>query len=441
MDTPHCIHTYLKVHFRPDTGLDSYDSLQVGRGAESSSGWRSQKMPFTSSWHVLELSGRSPPPERCCHLCNPDLLEEWKAPPPNDDRLTAFASDFIFPPKASAATNMAAEVSASAGPPIGLVNRYYPARCTMEDEQDLVTRLERWRLSWHEVNGGPYSTPSMVLNNRQSQGIVKAGNTFCRADTIDVKLMRSVVTLDTASDAIVTGVVEVVKGWVKDVASRGQPPSASGREKKKRKSNPKRRRGSPSSSTTTSPFPSPSKPKEKRKPLQPLPIRQPNLPRPTPAPGSPNPTQPKARPNYNTRLRNRNPPTDRARTPADHPQSPQNVDLFSPGTSARSQGTTSLLSESQVTLVSEGSQLSDSQAAASVTQASQPVASGSQPLRSLNPASQASPVPPPHAHRNQWELYPYHPIYNPIGLPMPNAAAYWQHWERQRQLDMNGHRS
>ncbi|KAG8923320.1 hypothetical protein FRC01_012897 [Tulasnella sp. 417] len=144
LDTVRCIHKYLKAHFRPDTGLDSYNSLHVGQEPEMSSGWRSQRMPFTSSWHVLELSGRSPRPERCCHLCNPDLLDEWKAPPPDDDRLTAFASDFIFPAKTQVASTTAAESSAAADPPIGLVNRYYPVRCTVQDEEELVRRLEQW---------------------------------------------------------------------------------------------------------------------------------------------------------------------------------------------------------------------------------------------------------------------------------------------------------
>lgn len=182
VDTHHCVHQYLKVHFRPDTGLNSYDSLRVSPETQKSSGWRSQRMQFASSWHVLELSGRSPPSERCCHLCNPNLLEAWKAPPQNDERLTAFASDFVFPAQTHVASTVEAERSVTADPPIGLVNRYYPARCTLDDEKELVTRLERWRSIWHKENGGPYSTPAMVLNDRQSQGIAKAGNTFCRAE-------------------------------------------------------------------------------------------------------------------------------------------------------------------------------------------------------------------------------------------------------------------
>lgn len=246
------------------------------------------------------------------------------------------------------------------------------------------------------------------------------------------------------------GVAEVVKGWVRDVASRGQPPSTSGRDKKKRKANPKRRRASPSSSATTSPFPSPSKPKEKRKPLQPIPIKQPNLPRrsPTAAPGSSKTAQPPARPSYNTRLTNRGPLVNRARTPTTQPLSPQNVDIFSPGPPASLPSTNTQPSDSQVTLVFSGDLLSNSQAAGSPTQASHSFASGSQVLQPVTPAFQASqlkasqlkasPVPPPHAAHINWALLPYHPAYNPVGLPTPDAAAYWQRWEWQQQVPLNG---
>ncbi|KAG9015669.1 hypothetical protein FRB90_004557 [Tulasnella sp. 427] len=420
--------------------LDSYSTLTLNTDAQTTAGWRSRGMAFASSWHVLELHGRAPPQDRCCHLCNPELLENWKAPLANDERLTRFASNFVFTAKGR---DSKGSLPSTTSTPIGLVNGYYPAQCTPADEEELIVRLDRWRQKWDEEWGGPYSTPLMVLTDRQSQGIAKAGRAFCRADKIDVALVRSVVVWDTASDLMVKGVVKVVRDWVKDVAGRGQPPSAGGREKKKRKANPKHRNASPSSSTTTSPFPSPSKPKGTRKPLQSLSVNQPRLTKCTtastpvrqPFTGAPD----RARPNYTARLRNRGPPRDRATTPPTQPHAPQQADLFSPGY-PRSTGKDLPQEDSQATLVADSQPTSDSQAAATETQIPTTAAITKPPLRTSSSTQTGKPgfqaCQPTSGSNLDWSPYPYHAVYNPTGVPVANAALYWRqqeiYWQRFR---------
>lgn len=80
-------------NFRPETDLDVY--LSVNTSLPPIRGSRSLGSTFSLSWTILDL-GRSAPPERCCHICNPSLLEQLAPTNENDPRLHAIRSDFEY---------------------------------------------------------------------------------------------------------------------------------------------------------------------------------------------------------------------------------------------------------------------------------------------------------------------------------------------------------
>ncbi|KAJ7200787.1 hypothetical protein GGX14DRAFT_571796 [Mycena pura] len=91
-----CVHKYLRTYFRPVTDLDVYHSLEQTSGQPVEFGWQSKASQRELSWTVLDLK-RSPPSDRCCGRCNPDILSRYPASDRHDARLKAFASDFLFP--------------------------------------------------------------------------------------------------------------------------------------------------------------------------------------------------------------------------------------------------------------------------------------------------------------------------------------------------------
>lgn len=87
----------MRAHFRPDTDLNTFTSLNQQYEKPSFIGMRSLKAQFQLSWTVLSSGDRHAPSDRCCSFCNPLLLKRYIAPRADDGRLRAYAKDFLFP--------------------------------------------------------------------------------------------------------------------------------------------------------------------------------------------------------------------------------------------------------------------------------------------------------------------------------------------------------
>ncbi len=90
-----CAHAFLRTTFQPHTGLTIQTSLtdEVPASSDEHSGGS----PYEMTWTVLDQN-RQPPPERCCHICNPDLLSQSNASDRHDEQLFTFSQEFLFPP-------------------------------------------------------------------------------------------------------------------------------------------------------------------------------------------------------------------------------------------------------------------------------------------------------------------------------------------------------
>ena len=88
-----CAHLFLREEFSPKTGLAIQHSLNdLGR---STDGFWSKTSSFELTWTVLDLQ-RTPPRERCCYECNPELLAPFAPANKHDPRLSRFSHHFQY---------------------------------------------------------------------------------------------------------------------------------------------------------------------------------------------------------------------------------------------------------------------------------------------------------------------------------------------------------
>ncbi len=86
----------MRSHFRPDTGLDTYNSLDLKNLVKGGARSLAPKFPFASYWVVLDLK-KPPEPKDCCHgvQCNPSIARLLTPCNASDPRLTKYKHKFL----------------------------------------------------------------------------------------------------------------------------------------------------------------------------------------------------------------------------------------------------------------------------------------------------------------------------------------------------------
>ena len=142
-----CAHLFLREEFSPKTGLLIRHSLSDnGRSTE---GFRSKASSFELTWTILDLH-RTPPMDRCCYKCNPELVIPFTPADKHDPRLVAFSHHFryglappVSPPGSSASIQTNTLTVSSFTP----VRR--PVKAPEEQQEKLRERLLVWRNENH----------------------------------------------------------------------------------------------------------------------------------------------------------------------------------------------------------------------------------------------------------------------------------------------------
>ncbi|KAJ7707105.1 hypothetical protein B0H14DRAFT_721550, partial [Mycena olivaceomarginata] len=224
-----CSHVFVSTLFRPDTGLDVYNSLTAP--IASKSGPVSQSSAHELSWTVLDLKHH--PPERCCNHCNPGFLD-WCLPTTSrDPRILKYASDFIHslrpPPSrpASPASDMsdspstASQNSADFAPVTGKEN------VSKEDKTALRELLVNWRKDRHfRMGNSPYIPCEVLLPPKQLEKLVTSAGTFLKHPLVEPKHIQKAVPWDMAPDSDVAEVCDVISRWHLTLDIRRTPQSA-----------------------------------------------------------------------------------------------------------------------------------------------------------------------------------------------------------------------
>ncbi|KAJ7608875.1 P-loop containing nucleoside triphosphate hydrolase protein [Mycena polygramma] len=217
-----CEHEYLRTYFRPVTDLDTYYSLEQTSGQPVEVGWRSKASQRELSWTVLDLK-RSPPSDRCCGRCNPDILSRYPASDRHDARLKAFASDFLFPIPSFSRRRRMDSVSSTGSqdnPPATPTRAVFlpfthKVQVPQQQRDDLVAALDKWRTEKQARRAGGRSLLSkrVDLSDAQLKKLADHGPEFLRAATVTPDLICKFVPWNLASLDDLKAVASLIMDW------------------------------------------------------------------------------------------------------------------------------------------------------------------------------------------------------------------------------------
>ncbi|KAJ6539807.1 hypothetical protein DFH09DRAFT_1090124 [Mycena vulgaris] len=259
-----CSHKYLRTYFRPATDLDMYDCLDQTSRKPVECGWRSKAAQRELSWTVLDLK-RSPPPDRCCGRCTPELLSRYPASDRHDARLKAFASDFLFPipsfsrghrqrmDSVSSAGSSTPDIPASPGRAPFLPFRH-KVQVPQQQRDDLIAALEKWRTEKQARRAGGRSLMSkrVDLSDGQLKKLADHGGEFLREAMVTLDLICKFVPWDLSSREDLKAVASIIMDWRPNVQlALGLTPRG-GRQQKQQNT-----RNTPPRSTNHIPRPPP----------------------------------------------------------------------------------------------------------------------------------------------------------------------------------------
>lgn len=246
-----CAHAYMRSHFRPDTGLDTYDSLDlsnlVKRGPQS----LDPSFPFASYWVVLDM--KTPPAtSECCHGCNPSLARVLTPCDANDARLTKYKHEFLqfhidrrfdglprgnkppppaleLPERPSSAMSINSDATTSTKTASGKQK----TRGTSQVEKDrLAELLKEWRRQTARETGSDFVTARMVLPDAHIKTLMAKSYQFLVEDNRTAIHVRSLISWDMASLDHYKGLLEVIENWNREVQRRESPSKKRGQNKK-----------------------------------------------------------------------------------------------------------------------------------------------------------------------------------------------------------------
>ncbi|KAJ7892314.1 hypothetical protein B0H14DRAFT_1008876 [Mycena olivaceomarginata] len=163
-----CSHVFIAKLFRPETGLDIYDSLTDPVAVKS--GVLSSTSSHELSWTVLDLK-RSPPSSRCCDHCNPQLLDWCKPSNSHDPRILKYAAEFIHPlqpppSRPSSRTSVISDLGTVASQDsVDFEPVQGKQTVSKEDKDSLRILLVKWRKERHfRMGNSPYLPCEVVLS-------------------------------------------------------------------------------------------------------------------------------------------------------------------------------------------------------------------------------------------------------------------------------------
>lgn len=225
-----CAHTYLRGHFRPATKLDLYFTLdQDTNTIPAESGSRSTAAQCELSWTVLDLS-RTPPSDRCCTRCNPEILSRY--PPLRPARCSTEnlrirfplpypISQSCFSATTSRYFNIFQCISNIGNIPNEFSSCFRPlyTRSSCSDQrQELEKALDKWLIERQAArsNGRSLMSKRVDMSDAQLKKLADHGGDFLRERIFTPDLICKFVEWDLASPEDLRAVADVIMDWRPD---------------------------------------------------------------------------------------------------------------------------------------------------------------------------------------------------------------------------------
>ena len=211
------MHSFLREEFSPKTGLTIQHSLNdLGR---STDGFRSNNSSFELTWTVLDLQ-RTPPRERCCYECNPELLAPFAPTNKHDLRLSRFSHHFQYglaPPAGRPGSSTSMQTNTSTA------SSFTPARrgvkVPKEEQDKLREQLCAWRNEKHHQRGLPiFLSGQVILPPKQLDAFVTHSSRFLQEQTLTTRLLQKLVPWDSATESDLEELLAAINDWRESAA-------------------------------------------------------------------------------------------------------------------------------------------------------------------------------------------------------------------------------
>lgn len=208
----------MRSTFRPDTGLDIYDSLEAT--IPSSRGLRSKESQFFSRWTVLNLKA-GPSPSECCQArkCNPAAIDVLKPASKDDPRLHKYTNDFIT----LKIDRWRGTTQASTARPSSVLSNVSDAPLkrakgtSAEEKKILAARLVEWRDTLCTSAYGRHVIPEMLLPDNVIKKVVEKCYLFTEEENRTREALTRVVAWDLALDEHFSGLLQELTKWSDEV--------------------------------------------------------------------------------------------------------------------------------------------------------------------------------------------------------------------------------
>jgi len=212
-----CAHSFLREEFSPKTGLAIRHSLNdLGR---STDGFRSKTSSFELTWTVLDLQ-RTPPRERCCYECNPELLAPFAPANKHDLRLSRFSHHFQYglaPPVGRPGSSASTQTNTSTASSFTAARR--GVKVPKEEQDKLRERLRAWRSEKHRQRGSPiFLSAQVILPPKQLDAFVTHSARFLQEQILTTRLLRKLVPWDSATESDLEELLATINDWRESAA-------------------------------------------------------------------------------------------------------------------------------------------------------------------------------------------------------------------------------
>jgi len=207
-----CAHLFLRKEFSPKTGLAIRRSLEDNGPLVH--GFRSKGVSFELSWTILNLQ-RTPPADRCCYQCHPQLLAPFAPADKHDARLITYSHHFLY---GLAPPNSRPSSSASIRSEISMASSFTASRTAVkvpkEEQEKLHQKLILWRVEKHRQRGSPlFLSAQIFLPPKQLNAFVMHSPKFLQEQDLTTRLIRKLVPWDSATESDLEGILSIINDW------------------------------------------------------------------------------------------------------------------------------------------------------------------------------------------------------------------------------------
>jgi len=186
------------------------------------------------TWTILNLQ-RTPPRSRCCFSCNPELAQPFSAANKKDPRLSTFANDFLYPlaslpsrPNSSASVHTTSSAASDFVPQENV-------KVSADESNRLRSELIDWRDLKHVAAGSPLFLSSQIFfPPKQLEMFIKQSGRFLSESHVTVRLLKKLIPWDSASDADLADLVDIINEWREAVPAQPQRTPTSQRRASKK---------------------------------------------------------------------------------------------------------------------------------------------------------------------------------------------------------------